>query len=203
LIFPPDQASNEPGVTHGNLATARQELAACGQPNGFTTTLAYRADSPQQTAAATAGQQALSRAGITLALRGYASRTFDDLLGTPAYVHEHDLGLAINGWAPDWPDGFGFLYFLTAGPAIRPAGTTNIEELNDPVVNGLFTKALATSGAAARNAIWSQIDRQVMSDAVILPGVYGKALLYRNPHLTNVYVHQYYASYDYANLGLK
>jgi peptide/nickel transport system substrate-binding protein len=187
----------------GDLANARQELAACGQPNGFTTTLAYRADSPQQTAAATAEQQALSRARINLTLRGYSSRTFDDLVGTPSYVHEHDLGLAINGWAPDWPDGFGFLYYLTAGPPIRPAGTTNIEELNDPVVNGLFTKALATSGAAARNTIWSQIDRQVMSDAVILPGVYGRALLYRNPHLTNVYVHQYYAGYDYANLGIK
>jgi peptide/nickel transport system substrate-binding protein len=187
----------------GDLANARQELAACGQPNGFTTTLAYRADSPKQTAAATAEQQALSRAGIKLALRGYSSATFDDLVGTPAYVHQHDLGLAVNGWAADWPDGFGFLYYLTAGPPIRPAGNSNIEELNDPVVNSLFTTALATSNAAARNAIWPRIDRQVMSDAVILPGVYGRALLYRNPHLTNVYVHQYYAGYDYANLGLK
>jgi len=118
-------------------------------------------------------------------------------------VHQHDLGLAINGWAPDWPDGFGFLYHLTAGPAIEPAGNSNIEELNDPVVNNLFTTALATSNAVARNAIWSQIDRQVMTDAVILPGVYGRALLYRNPHLTNVYVHLYYACYGYANLGLK
>jgi peptide/nickel transport system substrate-binding protein len=188
---------------HGDLANARQELTACGQPNGFTTTLAYRADSPKQTAAATAEQQALSRAGITLTLRGYSSGTFDDLVGTPTYVHQHDLGLAINGWAPDWPDGFGFLYNLTAGPAIGPAGNSNIEELNDPVVNNLFAKALATSNTAARNAIWPQIDRQVMSDAVILPGVYGRALLYRNPHLTNVYVNQHYADYDYANLGLK
>ena len=187
----------------GDLASARQELAACGQPDGFTTTLAYRADSPQQTAAATAEQQALSRAGINLALQGYSSRTFDDLVSTPAYVHGHDLGLAINGWAADWPDGFGFLYYLTAGPPIRPAGNSNIEELNDPVVNNLFTTALATSNTAGRNAIWSQIDRQVMADAVILPGVYGRTLLYRNPHLTNVYVHQYYAGYDYANLGLK
>ena len=62
-------------------------------------------------------QQALSRAGITQALRGYPSRTFYDLVGTPNYVHQHDLGLAISGWAPDWPDGFGFLYNLTAGPA--------------------------------------------------------------------------------------
>jgi peptide/nickel transport system substrate-binding protein len=188
---------------HGDLAKARQELATCGHPEGFTTTLAYRADSPQQTAAATAEQQALSRAGITLTLRGYSSRTFDDLVSTPDYVHQHDIGLAINGWAADWPDGFGFLYYLTAGSAIRPAGTTNFEELNDPVVNGLFTKALATGNVAARNAIWPQIDRQVMSDAVILPGIYGRALLYRNPHLTNVYVHQGYGGYDYANLGLK
>ena len=188
---------------HGDLASARQELTACGQPNGFATTLAYRADSPKQTAAATAEQQALSRAGITLALRGYSSGTFDELVGTPNYVHQHDLGLAINGWAPDWPDGFGFLYNLTAGPATGPAGNSNIEELNDPAVNNLFTKALATSNTAARTAIWPQIDRRVMSDAVILPGVYGRALLYRNPHLTNVYVHQYYAGYDYANLGPK
>ena len=188
---------------HGDLAKARQELAACGQPNGFTTTLAYRADSPNQTAAATAEQQALSRAGITLALQGYSTSTFDDLLSTPAYVHQHDLGLAINGWAADWPDGFGFLYNLTAGSAIQPAGNSNIEELNDPVVNGLFAQVLATGNTAARNAIWPQIDRQVMADAVILPGVYGRALLYRNPHLTNVYVQQAYGGYDYANLGLK
>ena len=42
-----------------------------------------------------------------------------------------------------------------------------------------------------------------MSDAVILPGIYAKVLLYRNPHLTNVYVSGIYAMYDYANLGIK
>jgi peptide/nickel transport system substrate-binding protein len=186
---------------HGELAKAKQELVACGQPNGFTTTMAYRADMPKEAAAAAAEQQALSRAGIKLALRGYSSGRFGDLVFVPNYVHTHDLGLAINGWGPDWPDGFGFLYYLTAGPVIQSAGS-NVEELNDPVVNNLFTKALATSDGGAKNAIWSRIDRQVMSDAVILPGVYGRALLYRNPHLTNVYVHEYYAAYDYANLGL-
>jgi peptide/nickel transport system substrate-binding protein len=182
---------------------ARRELAACGRPNGFATTMVYAADMPKEAAAATAEQEALSRAGITLTLRGLTTGTYNELAGTPALVQQHDLGLTINGWTADWPDGFGFLYFLTAGPPIRPAGTNNLEELNDPVVNNLFTKALATSNTAARNAIWPQIDRQVMSDAVILPGIYGRALLYRNPHLTNVYVHKFYANYDYANLGFK
>jgi peptide/nickel transport system substrate-binding protein len=70
-------------------------------------------------------------------------------------------------------------------------------------VNTLFATALATSNVAARTRIWSQVDRKVMSDAVILPGVYAKVLLYRNPHLTNVYVSRIYAMYDYANLGIK
>jgi peptide/nickel transport system substrate-binding protein len=186
---------------HGDLAKAKQELSACGQPNGFSTAVAF---STGDRAAATAEQWALSRAGIKVTLQEYPSgRFFTNFAGVPNYVHQHDLGLAISGWGPDWPDGFGFLYYLTAGPAIRPAGNTNIAELNDPVVNNLFTTALATNNTAARNTIWSQIDRQVMSDAVILPGVYSRALQYRNPHLTNVYVHKYYSTYDYANLGLK
>jgi len=137
-------------------------------------------------------------------LQGYpAARFFSDFAGVPNYVHQHHLGLIISGWAPDWPDGFGFLYYLTAGPVISPADNSNVSELNDPAVDGMFTTALATTSVAARTRIWSQIDRQVMSDAAILPGVYAKALLYRNPRLTNVYLHTYYSMYDYASLGLK
>ena len=189
---------------HGDLNRAKQELAACGQPNGFSTNMAFGVDQPKEKEAATAEQQALARAGIKLTLQGYPSaKFFTNFAGVPNYVHQHDLGLAIGGWAPDWPDGFGFLYYLTAGAAIQPVANSNISELNDPLVNTMFTTALATTDIAARTRIWSRIDRRVMSDAVILPGVYARTLLYRSPHLTNVYVHQYYGMYDYANLGFK
>ena len=189
---------------HGDLAKARQELTACGQADGFSTTMAFRSDRPKEKATATAQQEALSRVGIRLTLQGYPSgKYFTNFAGVPNYVHQHDLGLAVGGWAPDWPDGYGMLYYLTAGPAIQAAGNTNIGELDDPVVNNLFDKAVATSDPAARNKIWSQIDREVMSAAVILPGVYAKSLLYRNPDLTNVFVHNYYAMYNYSTLGLR
>lgn len=189
---------------HGDLARARQELAACGQPGGFSTAMAFAADLPKERSAAAAEQQALSRAGIKVTLRGYPSGTYyADFAGVPSYVHQHDLGLAIGSWGADWPDGYGFLYNLVAGPAIAPAANPNISELDDPLVNSMFTTALATASRAARTRIWSQIDRRVMSDAAILPGVYVKLLLYRNPHLTNVYVHQSYAMYDVASLGIK
>ncbi len=187
---------------HGDVAKAKQELAACSQPSGFSTNMAFRSDRPKEKATATAQQQALSRAGIKLTLQGYPSgKYFTNFAGVPNYVHQHDLGLAIGGWAPDWPDGYGMLYYLTAGPAIQAAGNTNIGELDSPVVNNLFTKAVATTDTSARNQIWSQIDREVMSQAVILPGVYAKSLLYRNPGLTNVFVHRYYAMYNYSTLG--
>ena len=48
----------------------------------------------------------------------------------------------------------------------------------------------------------AQIDQQVMKDAAILPGIYAKTVLYRPPHLTNVYVQAYYGMYNDAVLGV-
>jgi peptide/nickel transport system substrate-binding protein len=188
----------------GDPVKAKAALAACGQPHGFTTGIGYRSDRPKEVAAATALQQALSQVGIKTTLHGYPAGTYyANFAGVPKYVHQHDLGIDFGGWAPDWPDGYGFFDFITAANAIGAAGNTNIEELNDPVVNGLLTKMAAASNATLRNSYTSQIDLQTMKDAGILPEVYAKSLLYRNPQLTNVYVQAYYGMYNYAVLGLK
>ena len=186
----------------GDLSAAKQQLAACGQPNGFSTSLAYRSDRPTEVAAVTALQASLAAAGIKVTLRGFpAGSYYTDFAGAPAYVHSHDLGMAAGGWGADWPNGFGFLDELVAGNTIAPTGNTNISEENDPVVNNLFTQSSKVTGAA-RTAIWSQIDEQVMKDAVILPMVYQKVVLYRPPNLTNVYVQAYYGMYNYAVMGV-
>ncbi len=195
------EATTKPG---GDVAKAKQELKTCGHPNGFSTNVAYRSDRPKEVQAAQALQQALSQVGIKTSLHGYPTATyFANFAGVPRYVHQHDLGIAAGGWAPDWPDGYGFFQYIAAGNAISPAGNYNVAELNDPVVNNLLAKFGTTTNTATRNSYTSQIDMQVMKDAVILPIVYAKSLLYRNPNLTNVYVQRYYAMYNYAVLGLK
>jgi len=188
----------------GDLTAAKAALKACGQPNGFTTGLAYRSDRPKEVQAAQSLQAALARVGITLQLHGYPSGTYyTDFAGSPNYVHQHDLGIDMGGWAADWPDGYGFLDEISNGNTIVPSGNTNIEELNDPVVNNLFTQATSpTLTAAQEQAIWPQIDQQIMKDAGILPEVYAKSLLYRNPAVTNLYVQAYYGMYNYAVLGV-
>jgi peptide/nickel transport system substrate-binding protein len=189
---------------NGDDTAAKAELKACGHPNGFTTGLAYRSDRPKEVQAAQSLQAALAKVGITVQLHGYPSGTYyTDFAGSPNYVHQHDLGIDLGGWAADWPDGYGFLDEISNGNTIVPAGNTNIEELNDPVVNNLFADATNPKLTSAQEtAIWSQIDEQIMKDAAILPEVYAKSLLYRNPALTNVYVQSYYGMYNYAVLGV-
>ena len=195
------EATSKP---HGDVAKAKEQLRLCGQPAGFTTAIGYRSDRPKEVAAATALQQALSQAGIKTTLHGYPAGTYyANFAGVPKYVHQHDLGIDFGGWAPDWPDGYGFFNFISAGDTIGAAGNTNIEELNDPAVNSLLTKMAAANNATTRNSYTSQIDLQIMKDAGILPEVYAKSLLYRSPNLTNVFVQPYYGFYNYSTLGLK
>ena len=194
------EAASKP---QGDAAKAKQELQACNQPSGFSTGIAYRSDRPTETQGAQALQQALSAVGIKTTLHGYPTATYyTNFAGVPKYMSSHNIGIAFGGWGPDWPDGYGFLDELTNGNTIVPAGNTNIGMLNDPVVNNLFTKAAGITNATERNAIWGQIDHQVMSDAVIVPIVYAKALIYRPPSLSNVYFSQGYSLNNYAVSGV-
>jgi peptide/nickel transport system substrate-binding protein len=189
---------------NGDLTAARQQLALCGQPNGFTTSIAYRSDRPRDVAAAQALQASLALVGIKTNLKGYPQADYyGDYAGVPTYVHSHDLGIDIGGWAPDWPDAYGWGWALFDSNAIASAGNANIEELNDPQVDSLFKQLEATTSTAQKNTISQEIDMQVMKDAVFLPAVYSKALLYRSPDLTNVYVQPYYGMYNYGVLGVK
>jgi peptide/nickel transport system substrate-binding protein len=187
----------------GDLTAAKQQLAMCGQPNGFSTNLSYRSDRPKETAAATAIQASLAQVGIKVTLKGFPSGSYyTDFAGAPAYVHSHDIGIAMGGWSADWPNGYGFLDSLVNGNAIASTGNANISEVNDPVINNLFAQSNSLTGAA-RTAIWSQIDMQTMKDAVVLPMVYFRALDYRSPNMTNAYIYDQFGMYNYAVLGVK
>jgi peptide/nickel transport system substrate-binding protein len=194
-------ALSQPG---GDVTSAKQQLAACGHPNGFSTSIAYRSDRPREVASSQALQAALSAAGIHTTLKGYtAANYYGTFAGVPTYVHSHDLGILAGGWGPDWPDAYGWGWAIFDGASIVPAGNTNIGELSDPKVDQLFLSLEAATSDAQKNAISGQIDMQVMKDAVMLPAVYSKGLLYRGTSLTNVYVQPYYGMYDYAVLGTK
>jgi peptide/nickel transport system substrate-binding protein len=186
----------------GDLEAAKKSLEACGQPNGFETNIAYRAERPKEKATAEAFQQALSRVGIKLTLKPYPQGDyFAQYAGLPPFVVKNKLGLALNGWAADWPDGFGFLSQIVDSRVIRPAGGSSNTSVRIPEVDQMLDKALTELDTDKRNQMWGEIDKRVMEEAVIYPGVYSKSLLVRSKNATNIFVTDAYGEYDYLGLG--
>ncbi|TDO47932.1 peptide/nickel transport system substrate-binding protein [Kribbella sp. VKM Ac-2527] len=188
----------------GDQAKAKEALTACGQPNGFSTNMAYRSDRPREKATAEAFQQALKPLGINLTLKGYPSGDyFSQYAGNPGFVVKNGLGLATNGWGADWNDGFGFLSQIVDSRVIRPAGGSSNTSVRIPEVDKMLDAAIAETDTAKREKLWAPIDKRVMEEAVIYPGVYAKSLLLRPKNLSNVFISEAFNMYDYLSLGVK
>jgi peptide/nickel transport system substrate-binding protein len=188
----------------GDVAKAKQELQACGQPNGFSTNISYRAERPKEKNTAEALQQSLSKVGIKLTIKPFPQSDYFKLYaGKPDYAKNNGLGIMLTGWQGDWTDGFGFLKQIVDSRVIHASGGNTNLTVKDPAVDALVDKASNTADTDARNKAWVDVDKKVMSDAYILPGVFAKALLYRPTNLTNVFVNDAYGMYDYLALGVK
>jgi peptide/nickel transport system substrate-binding protein len=186
----------------GDVAKAREELAQCGQPNGFTTGISYRAERPKEKASAETLQQSLARVGINLEIKPYPLADYLRLYaGKPDFAKSNGLGLIVYGWGADWPEGYGFLSQLVDSRVIRATGGNTNLGIKDPAIDRLLDQALVTADTAAREQIWVDIDRKVMEGAFILPGVWAKGLLYRPPNLTNVFITDGFQMYEYPALG--
>jgi peptide/nickel transport system substrate-binding protein len=186
----------------GDLDAAKKALQACGQPNGFSTNISYRAERPKEKAAAEAFQQALSRVGIKLTLKPFPQGDyFSTYAGNPPYVRKNNLGLVVNGWGADWNDGFGFLSQVVDSRVIRETGGSSNTSVRIPEVDKMLDDALKELDADKRNEMWGAIDKRVMEEAVIYPGLYAKSLLIRPKKATNVFVNGAYGMYDYLAMG--
>ena len=108
--------------------------------------------------------------------------------GKPDFAKANGLGLMVYGWGADWPDGYGFLAQIVDSRVIRATGGNSNLSVKDPAVDALLDKALTTTDTAAREQIWVDIDKKVMDDAFVLPGIWAKGLLYRPKNLTNVFI---------------
>ena len=114
---------------------------------------------------------------------------------------KNKLGLCVNGWAADWPDGFGFLSQITDSRVIRETGGSSNISVRIPEVDQMLDTALSELDTNKRNQMWGEIDKRVMEEAVIYPGIYAKALLVRSKNATNIFVSDAQSMYDYVGMG--
>ncbi len=181
---------------------AKDELKQCGHPDGFNTTV-VGTNTGKSPKVSEALQQALAQVGIKATIAATdASGYYRTTIGSPSNVKAKGYGLMQAGWGADWPTAYGFDQVLVDGRAIKPSGNNNYAELNDPEINSMIDQAKSEPDVTKAAAIWTSIDKKVAEQAVYLPFVYDKALNYRNPKMTNVFVNGYYGMWDFSALGV-
>ena len=208
-MLPPTIKGHDPKLDPYNTKSgkpqidkAKQELVACGKPDGFDTIITTR-NTGKELKSAEALQQSLAAVGIKGRIDPQdAALYFRSVIGAPANTHAKGYGIMLAGWGADYPSPSGFLQVLVDGRLILPSGNNNFGEIDDPAINKLIDQAKAEPDPDKNADLWGQINKLVMDTAVDVPFTYDKALNYRNPRLTNVYVTQYYGMYDFGSLGV-
>ncbi|GAA2325133.1 ABC transporter substrate-binding protein [Streptomyces kunmingensis] len=173
--FLPDQKSfghtpydHFPAGRTGNASKAKELLEEAGYAKGLTVTLTHDneknfATSPE---IATAIQEALKKAGITVKLRGLEDNDYSDTV----YNVKSEPGFFLGGWGADWPSGGPFFAPIFDGRQIVKAGYNfNSAQLNDASVNKEIDEInkLTDLGAAAKR--WGALDKKVGEQALTVP----------------------------------
>ncbi|MFF4339677.1 ABC transporter substrate-binding protein [Kitasatospora sp. NPDC001540] len=192
------------GLTKGkpNLDKAKEELKACGKPDGFKTTIAVRGNKPKEVNSAVALQTALKAVNIDVTVDQYDGKLISSVIGAPDVVKSKGYGLIVMGWGADYPTGSGYLQPLVDGRFITQNGNNNYAEINDPEINGWFDEAAQATDPAKAAELYKKINHKVVDGAYYLPMVADKALNWRNPRLTNVYISDAFGEVDFQALGV-
>ncbi|MEW2250816.1 ABC transporter substrate-binding protein [Streptomyces sp. NPDC058733] len=189
---------------NGNAAKAKEELKACGQPNGFKTTIAVRNNKPVEVATAQSLQASLKKIGINVDIDQYDGSQTTGIIGSPSNVQKKGYGIIIMGWGPDFPSVQGFGLPLWDSKYIQQSGNNNYALINDKTIDGLFDQYVNTLDDAGKTKIATEINHKVMEGGYYLPFVFEKFINWRSDNLANVYTTDGYSGmYDFVNLGLK
>ncbi|MEH0472980.1 ABC transporter substrate-binding protein [Streptomyces sp. B21-097] len=189
---------------NGNAAKAKEALKACGQPNGFKTTIAVRNNKPVEVATAQSLQASLKKIGITAEIDQFDGSQTTGIIGSPSNVAKKGYGIIIMGWGPDFPSVQGFGLPLWDSKYIQQSGNNNYALIKDKAIDGLFDSYVTTLDDSGKTKIATEINHKVMEGAYYLPFTFEKFINWRSDNLANVYTTDGYSGqYDFVNLGLK
>ncbi|MGW3495834.1 ABC transporter substrate-binding protein [Streptomyces sp. NPDC001020] len=186
-----------------DVAKAKEELKACGKPDGFSTKLTARNNNPGEVDTAEALQEQLGKAGIKVEVNPLDGAEISSITGSPKVVKERGYGMTMSGWGPDFPSGQGFGQPLWDSRFIAETGNYNESQIKDPKIDGLFDKAIAETDADKAGKIYEELDHRILDQADWMPFIYEKNITWRGSRLTNAYMADAYnGRYDYVSLGV-
>jgi peptide/nickel transport system substrate-binding protein len=157
-----------PAGASGNPAKARQLLAQAGYKNGLTITLTHSNAKDFETSPeiATAVQDALKKAGITVKLQGLEDNDYRDTI----HSVKTEPGFFLAHWGADWPSGGPFLAPIFDGRQIVKDGANfNTGLLNDTSVNDEIDSINKLTDLDAAAKRWGALDQKIGAQALVVP----------------------------------
>ncbi|BAC70801.1 ABC transporter substrate-binding protein [Streptomyces avermitilis] len=157
-----------PAGTSGNPAKAKELLKEAGYKNGLTISLTHSNSKDFETSPeiATAVQDALKKAGITVKLQGLEENDYKDKI----HSVKTEPGFFLAHWGADWPSGGPFLAPIFDGRQIVKDGANfNTGFLDDKSVNAEIDaiNKLTDLDAAAKR--WGALDQKIGEQALTVP----------------------------------
>ncbi|MFD0309355.1 ABC transporter substrate-binding protein [Streptomyces sp. NPDC127119] len=157
-----------PAGTSGDAAKAEELLKEAGHAKGLTVTLTHSNAKDFETSPeiATAIQDALKKAGITVKLQGLEDNDYSDKI----HSAKTEPGFFLAHWGADWPSGGPFLAPIFDGRQIVKDGANfNTGFLDDKSVNAeidAINKLTDLDEAATR---WGALDKKIGEQALTVP----------------------------------
>ncbi|SNS22420.1 peptide/nickel transport system substrate-binding protein [Geodermatophilus pulveris] len=193
----------QPADPGPDLAAARESLAACGRPEGFSTVLATP-DGPNGVAVADRVAGQLQAVGIGVEVRALdAASYYATEVGNPDRVRANGIGMVLATWTADVPTPGSFLVPLVDGRSISTVGNTNFARLADPAVDALIDAARTAPDAEAARAAWREVATAATAGAAYVPLAESRVQLLAGQRLRNGLVMGPYTGYDLATAGVR
>jgi peptide/nickel transport system substrate-binding protein len=186
-----------------DLQAARDSLTECGQPDGFSTTMAV-ADVPSSVDTAQVIADELAEVGIEVEITKLDPASFyAHDVGNPDNVKAKGYGLVLATWTADLPTPASFLVPLIDGRSIRGVGNTNYARLNNPDINTLIDQARAAGDTADAAGLWRDVAAAARDTRAYVPLAETRVQLIAGQRLRNGLVMQPYSGYDLATAGVR
>jgi peptide/nickel transport system substrate-binding protein len=192
----------------GDPSKCKSMLAKAGYKNGLTVSYLYPNDSINK-AEFEALQASLKPCGVNLVGKPESGSTFFvDLGNAPANAKPGVWDMGQAGWFPDW---FGNNGRTVISPLFQTncvLNTSNYGCYSSSKLDSLIKQAEASTSASQTANLWGQADRNVMSNAVVVPLLSQQLLMYSSANVQQagtsaIVYHPNIGGPDITNVWLK
>ncbi|MFE5025202.1 ABC transporter substrate-binding protein [Streptomyces sp. NPDC056656] len=191
-----------PAGASGNAEKAKELLKEAGYKKGLTVTLTHSNAKDFETSPeiATALQDALKKAGITVKLQGLEDNDYKDQV----HSAKKEPGFFLAHWGADWPSGGPFLAPIFDGRQIVKDGANfNTGFLNDKSVNAEIDSINKLTDLDAAAKRWGALDKKIGEQALTVPLFHPVYKRLYGPDVKNIVISDWTGVLDISQVSVK